>query len=129
MYSYLCSYQENGQHDEAVRDFELVLRKDNTPENKAAVKEAKHLQKLAKRKDYYKILGVSKFATEVDIKKGYKKAAMLHHPDRHADVEDSVREEEECIFKDVSEAYSVLSDPRKKSRYDNGQDLEDMGMG
>ena len=124
----LSRYQDNGQHDEAVRDLELVLQKNPSPDKRTAVKDAKHLQKLAKRKDYYKILGVNKSATEHEIKKGYKKSAMLHHPDRHAGGEISVREEEECIFKDVSEAYSVLSDPRKKARYDNGQDLEE-GMG
>lgn len=120
-------YQENDQHDEAVRDLELVMQKDPSTENRATMKEAKHLQKLAKRKDYYKILGVAKSASESDIKKGYRKSALLHHPDRHASAEDCVREEEERIFKDVSEAYCVLSDPRKKARYDNGQDLEEVG--
>lgn len=124
----LLRYQDNGQHDEAVRDFELVLQREPSPDNRTALKDAKHLQKLAKRKDYYKILGLSKYATEHDIKKGYKKSAMLHHPDRHANAEVCVREEEERIFKEVSEAYSVLSDSRKKARYDNGQDMEE-GMG
>lgn len=48
--------------------------------------------------------------------------------DRHAAAEPKVREEEEVKFKEVSEAYSVLSDHKKKIRYDNGQDLEE-GMG
>ena len=122
-------YQDNGQHDEAVRDFELVLQKDPSSENRKAVKDAKHQLKLSKRKDYYKILGLTKSATDHEIKKGYKKSAMLHHPDRHAGADDALREEEERIFKEVSEAYSVLSDPKKKSRYDNGQDIEEMGMG
>lgn len=96
------------------------------PENKAALREAKHRQKLAKRKDYYKILGLSKSASVEDIKKAYRKCAMLHHPDRHANTDDTVREKEECIFKEVGEAYSVLSDSRKRARYDNGQDVESM---
>ena len=67
------------------------------------MREAKHLQKLAKRKDYYKILGLSRTATGEEIKKAYRKCALLHHPDRHSNTEDSVREEEERIFKEVSE--------------------------
>lgn len=121
-----CRYQDNNQHDEAVRDLEHVFKKDRTHENKAALTEGKRLQKLAKRKDYYKILGISRNADSVDIKKAYRKCALQHHPDRHSSAEESVRQEEEKIFKEVSEAYSVLSDPRKKSRYDSGQDLEDM---
>ena len=87
------------------------------------------LLKLSKRKDYYKVLGVDKVANADDIKRAYRRAALRHHPDRHAAAEDEVREKEETIFKEVSEAYSVLSDPRKKRKYDSGQDLEDMGMG
>ncbi len=53
---------------------------------------------------------------------------MKHHPDRHASAEPDIREAEEKTFKEVSSAYCILSDPDKKSRYDNGQDLEDGGM-
>ena len=126
---FICSYQDADQHAEAVRDLELVERKEPSSENRAAVKEAKRLEKLAKRKDYYKILDISRSASDYEIKKAYKRLAMLHHPDRHATADDSVKKEEERIFKDISEAYSVLSDPQKKARYDSGQDLEEMTMG
>ena len=103
-----------------------MCQKDRSAENRATLKEAKRLQKLAKRKDYYKILGLDRSANGDEIKKAYKKCAMLHHPDRHVHADDSVKEKEESVFKDVSEAYTVLSDSRKKARYDTGQDMEDV---
>lgn len=127
---YVCSYQDSGDHDEAVRGYELLFKKAPSEDNKAVLREAKRQQKLAKRKDYYKILGLlSKSANGDDVKKAYRKNAMLHHPDRHANADESVKIEEERIFKEVSEAYSVLSDSTKRARYDNGQDLEDNLMG
>ena len=64
-------------------------------------------------KNYYSVLGLSKGASEEDIKKAYRKLAMQYHPDRNAD--DSKAEEK---FKEVSEAYAVLSDKKKRSQYD-----------
>ena len=64
-------------------------------------------------KDYYKILGVDKNATQDDIKKAYRKAAIKFHPDKNPG--DKEAEEK---FKEAAEAYSVLSDPDKKARYD-----------
>lgn len=64
-------------------------------------------------KDYYSILGVSKNATETDIKKAYRKLALEHHPDRNKG--DKTAEEK---FKEVTKAYEVLSDPQKRKTYD-----------
>jgi curved DNA-binding protein len=64
-------------------------------------------------KDYYKILGVSKTASEEEIKKAYRKLAMKFHPDRNPG--DKSAEEK---FKEINEAYEVLGDPQKRARYD-----------
>jgi len=63
--------------------------------------------------DYYSTLGVNRNATEDDIKKAYRKMAMKHHPDRGGD---------EKQFKQISEAYEILSDPQKKQMVDMGVD-------
>ena len=97
-------------------------------ENKAAVRDAKKQQKLAERKDYYKILKVTKEADDKEIKKAYRKQALLHHPDRHASATPEEKALHEKNFKDVNEAWTVLSDPQKKSRFDNGQDIDGNGM-
>lgn len=63
-------------------------------------------------KDYYKTLGISKGATEEDIKKAYRKQALKWHPDKNK----SAAAEEK--FKEIAEAYEVLSDPKKREIYD-----------
>jgi len=70
------------------------------------------------QKDYYATLGVSREATPEEISKAYKKKAMALHPDRHVNDSDEVKKDCEEKFKEVAEAYSVLSDPQKKQRYD-----------
>lgn len=64
-------------------------------------------------KDYYKILGVSKTAVEEELRKSYRKLAMQYHPDRNPD--DPAAEER---FKEIAEAYGVLTDPAKRREYD-----------
>ena len=63
-------------------------------------------------KDYYKILGIARTATEDDIKKAYRKMALRFHPDKNK----SAGAEEK--FKEIAEAYEVLSDKRKRDIYD-----------
>ncbi|RME69814.1 MAG: J domain-containing protein [Chloroflexi bacterium] len=64
-------------------------------------------------KDYYKILGVSKNATEKEIKSAYRKLARKYHPDMNPDDPQA-----EARFKEINEAYQVLSDPEKRKKYD-----------
>jgi len=69
---------------------------------------------MAAKSDYYDILGVSKEASGEEIKKAYRKQALEWHPDRHKDDKEAA----EKRFKEINEAYQVLSDSQKKSAYD-----------
>ena len=63
--------------------------------------------------DYYNVLGVSKTATDAELKKAYKKLSMQHHPDRTGG--------DDTKFKEINEAYSTLKDPQKRGMYDHQQ--------
>lgn len=81
-------------------------------------------------KDYYQILGVDRNATDDQIKSAYKKAALKWHPDRHANESEDKKKEAEEKFKEIAEAYGVLSDPKKKQMYDTYGTVDgDMGGG
>jgi DnaJ family protein C protein 7 len=110
-----------GNWEESVREWKLIAEAD--PSDASLQKEARKAElelKKSKRKDYYKILGVEKDATEQEIKKAYRKLAIVHHPDKNPDDESSAER-----FKDIGEAYETLSDPQKRAKYDSGEDLMD----
>jgi molecular chaperone DnaJ len=68
---------------------------------------------MAQKRDYYDSLGVNRDASDEDIKKAYRKLAMKHHPDRNPDSKDA-----EEKFKEIKEAYEILSEPEKRRAYD-----------
>ena len=69
---------------------------------------------MSNKRDYYEVLGVAKNATDEEIKKAYRKLAKKYHPDANPDN----KQEAEAKFKEVNEAYEVLSDSQKRQMYD-----------
>ena len=74
-------------------------------------------------KDYYGILGVSRNASDTEIKKAYRKLAMQYHPDRNPGKEKWANDK----FKEINEAYGVLGDPKKRKQYDQFGTVGEMG--
>ncbi len=83
---------------------------------------------MSNKKDFYEVLGVDRSSDDATLKKAYRKLAMKYHPDRNPDDKEA-----EHKFKEINEAYEVLSNPEKRSRYDryghDGVDPNGMGGG
>lgn len=113
------------QHQDCVYDWNKAKELD--PENKeilTALRDAQRALKKAERKDWYKILELSPNATDAEIKKAYRLQALRWHPDKHNETPESYAAAE-ARFKDITEANTVLSDPKARRRFDNGEDLEE----
>ena len=79
------------------------------------------------KKDYYEILGVKKDASADELKKQYRRLSLLYHPDRQAGKSDAEKKAAEEKFKEISEAYAVLSDQDKRQKYDQFGDADFQG--
>jgi len=131
--NYVKAYQRRGNihfdlknFEEARYDFEKVKSLDpSNNEVKKRVEECKRKEKEAKKKDYYKILELTNNASPDEIKKAYRKLAPKYHPDKNNGGTEEEKKQAEKMFKDVNEAYQVLSDPKKKQMFDNGSDPND----
>jgi DnaJ family protein C protein 7 len=97
----------DGNWEEAVRELKGI--QETNPSEAGIAQEIRMAElelKKSKRKDYYKILGIDKEAGETEIKKAYRKLAIVHHPDKNPGDEEAAER-----FKDIGEAYECLSDP------------------
>ena len=126
--SYTAAYLRRAQcfmnlesFDEAVKDYEQVTKLEpKNGEFRKLLNEANEKLRHSKNKDFYALLGVERTASLEVIKKAYRKAALTHHPDRHTSTEEALRNFHEKKFKDIGEAYGVLSDDEKRKQYDQG---------
>eukprot|EP01116_Phalansterium_solitarium_P008725 TRINITY_DN22695_c0_g1_i1.p2 TRINITY_DN22695_c0_g1~~TRINITY_DN22695_c0_g1_i1.p2 ORF type:complete len:420 (-),score=174.54 TRINITY_DN22695_c0_g1_i1:58-1317(-) len=119
-------YSSANMWDEAVQDFRKASELEpKNMDTRTKLRNALVEQKKAKRKDYYKLLELERTCTEADIKRAYRRKALQVHPDKNSDSEEQ-RLQAELLFKEVGEAYSVLSDANKRMMYDRGDDLEDI---
>ena len=115
-------YMELKMYDDARADFQKAKELDPSVSGvEGFLNDANKKAEKARKRDYYAILGIDRNASEHEIKKAYKKMAMKYHPDRNSESEETKKMAEKK-FIDVNDAYSVLSDPKKKSMYDQGID-------
>ena len=115
-------YEEFKMFDDAKADLSKAKELDpSNPKIEGYINEANQKAEKARNRDYYEILGINRNATADEIKKAYRKLALKYHPDRNSESEQS-KKIAQRKFEDVSDAYSVLSDPKKKQMFDQGVD-------
>jgi DnaJ family protein C protein 7 len=105
-------FRKRGRLEEAMNDLELASELEKSPEIAKLLEQVTKDFEAAerkKKKDYHQILGVSKTASQSDIKKAYMILARKHHPDKHSAGTPVKRLQEERKFKGISEAYTALS--------------------
>jgi DnaJ family protein C protein 7 len=122
-------YCELEKYEEALHDLNRVseLEPGENQELNRQIKQVHQLAKKLRKKDYYKILGISKNATDDEIRTAYRKQSSLNHPDRFVDEKEKKAANER--FQDIGEANAILSDPNKRRMYDSGADAQEINSG
>ncbi|GKY97260.1 hypothetical protein MPSEU_000684400 [Mayamaea pseudoterrestris] len=123
--------QDAGQWEVAVHTFhravEFAVDETQKKEAQEKLQQARVALKQSKEKNYYKILKVSRSATQKEIKKAYRELALRWHPDK-VSAED--KEQADSMFQDIGEAYEVLSDEELRAKFDRGEQVfENQGGG
>ncbi|GFH07460.1 dnaJ-like protein, partial [Haematococcus lacustris] len=120
---YAKARRQLGRVSDAREAFQnvLILQPGHEEATVALLHDAERRLKIASRKDYYKLLSVGRSASDREIKKAYRDLAKQYHPDKVSEAEKKDSEEK---FRQVAEAYEVLSDADKRARYDAGEDVD-----
>lgn len=108
--------------DGCISDCKAILKLERSREVEKLLRLAQSELVKSQRKNYYKTLGINKKATGEEIKKAYRKLALVYHPDRHSNATATKIKELENKFKEVGEAFNILSDLRKRAEYDRTMD-------
>ena len=115
-------YEEFKMFDDAKSDLSKAKELDQSNTKiEGYMNEANQKGDQARNRDYYQILGINRDASADEIKKAYRKLALKYHPDRNCESEQT-KKIAQRKFEDVSDAYSVLSDQKKKAMFDQGVD-------
>uniref|UniRef100_A0A3P8V7N6 DnaJ homolog subfamily C member 3 n=1 Tax=Cynoglossus semilaevis TaxID=244447 RepID=A0A3P8V7N6_CYNSE len=119
-----AAYILEEQYEDAIKDYETAAKhSENDRGIKEGLEKAQRLLKQSQRRDYYKILGVKRNAQKKEIIKAYRKLAQQWHPDNFQDPEEKKRAEKKFI--NIAQAKEVLTDPEKRTKFDNGEDPMD----
>lgn len=102
----------------SVEDFEALVKIDRSNDVAEMLRNAQFALKRSQSDNYYDILDIDQKATIEDVKRSYKKLALIHHPDKHSNAPHNETQEQQETFKRISVAYEVLSDPVKRKAYD-----------
>lgn len=116
------AYMKAEEFDSATRQYQEILRLfQDDSKAQQQLQKAQNFARNAKRRDYYKILGVAKTCSNAELKKAYRKLALQYHPDKNQKDPDFAQKK----MTELNSAYEVLSDPKTRAQYDQGFDPND----